>query len=56
MSKVNRKRRRFQIRQKRKRRAKIKALRQKLQQATTQAEKEKILAKLAKISRGRIDF
>jgi len=49
-AKISPKRRRFQIRQKIKRREKIKKLKEKYKLAKTQEEKEKILEKLRKIA------
>ena len=50
MSKISRKRRRFQIRQKQKRRKKLKKLIRKYLMAKTEEEKTKILEKMKKIS------
>ncbi len=44
------KRRRFQIRQKQKRRAKIKKLKEKYKKAKTKEEREKIIEKILKIA------
>ncbi|MGB9743411.1 MAG: DUF6800 family protein [Minisyncoccales bacterium] len=49
MSKINKKRRQFEIKKKRKRKEKIKKLKAKLLAAKTKEEKEKILEKIQKI-------
>ncbi len=50
MGKESPKRRRFKIRQKQKRREKIKKLKEKLKKAQTKEEREKIIEKILKIA------
>lgn len=50
MSKISVKRRQFTIRQKRKRKAKIKKLKERYLKAKTEKEKQKILDKIQKIA------
>lgn len=50
MSKISKKRRRFEIRKKRKRRTKIKKLKEKYFQTKSGKEKEKIIEKIKKIA------
>jgi len=50
MSKISRKRRQFEIRKKRKRREKLKKLKEKFLSAKSQEEKDKILEKMKRIA------
>ena len=50
MSKINRKRRQFEIKKKRERRQKIKKLKEKYLMAKTEEEKNKILDKIKRIA------